>query len=97
VEFDAKLKELFEKATAAGKWKGTSAIHEHGAYWAAGVLAYFDAAGQDAAPNDAVHPIVTREALATYDPDLHAFVHETMAYGGKVDWRFQPSVESAPK
>lgn len=24
------------------------------------------------------------------DPDLFALVHETMAYGGKVDWRYQP-------
>ena len=46
-----------------------------------------NAAGQDAAPNDAAHPIVTREALATYDPGLHALVAETMAYEGRVDWR----------
>ena len=48
----------------AGKWKGTAAVHDRVAYWAAGVLAYFDAAGQDAAPSDAPHPIATREALA---------------------------------
>jgi hypothetical protein len=51
------------------------------------VLAYFDAGGQHQAPEDASHPISTREALATYDPGLFAIVEETMAYKGKVDWR----------
>jgi hypothetical protein len=90
VRFDEKLKELFEKATGAGKWKGTSAIHDRVAYWTAGVLAYFDALGQDAAPNDTPHPINTREALKDYDADLYSLVNETMAYDGHVDWRFQP-------
>jgi hypothetical protein len=90
VRFDEKLKELFEKATTAGKWKGTAAVHDRVAYWAEGVLAYFDALGQDATPNDAAHPINTREALKEYDPDLHALVNETMAYDGHVDWRFTP-------
>ncbi len=89
--FDAKLKELFDKATEAGKWKGTTAIHDRGDYWAQGVLAYFDAVGQDAAPNDADFPITTREQLKEYDPDLYNLVHETMAYGGRVDWRFEPA------
>lgn len=84
---DDKLKDLFEKATGAGKWKGTAAIHDRVAYWTKGVLAYFDAVGQDAAPNDAAHPIATREDLKAYDPDLYALVHETMAYEGHVDWR----------
>jgi hypothetical protein len=62
-------------------------VHDRAALWAAGVLAYFDAAGQDAAPVGAVHPIATREALQQYDPGLYALVHETMAYAGHVDWR----------
>jgi hypothetical protein len=90
VRFDQKLKDLFETATGAGKWKGTSAVHDRVAYWAAGMLAYFDAAGQDAAPGDAPHPIATREALKQYDPGLFALVHETMAYEGHVDWRYTP-------
>jgi hypothetical protein len=88
VRFDERLKELHERAIGAGKWKGTSAVHDRAAYWAAGVLAYFDASGQDAAPNDADHPITTRESLKAYDPDLHALVNETMAYDGHVDWRY---------
>jgi len=89
--FDARLKELHAKATAADKWKGTAAIHDPQAYWAVGVLAYFDALGQDDAPGDAAHPISTRELLKEYDPELFAVVHETMAYHGKVDWRFAPA------
>jgi hypothetical protein len=52
------------------------------------VVAYFNATGQNAAPNDAAHPITTREELETYDPDLYALVNETMAYDGHVDWRY---------
>jgi len=90
VRFDAKLKELFESAKTAVKWEGTSAMHGPMDYWSKGVLAYFDATGQDAAPSDAPHPIRTREALQAYDPGLFALVNETMAYDGHVDWRFQP-------
>jgi len=91
LRFDEKLKELHEKLLAAGKWKGSSAVHDRGRYWEAGVLAYFDARGQDAAPANIPFPIRTREALQGYDADLYALVHETMAYGGRVDWRFSAS------
>jgi alpha-glucosidase len=88
VQFDEKLKELYETANRAGKWKGTAAVHDRVAYWTEGVLAYFDALGQEAAPGDAAHPIQTREALKEYDPELFALVNETMAYDGHTDWRF---------
>jgi alpha-glucosidase len=74
----------------ASKWKGTAAVENRTAYWTEGVLAYFDALGQDAAPNDAPHPINTRELLKDYDPGLFDLVNETMAYNGKVDWRYKP-------
>jgi hypothetical protein len=90
VQFDEKLKALYEAAMSKGLWKGTSAISDRAAYWVAGVLAYFDAAGQEAAPNDAPLPITTRELLQQYDPELYALVHETMAYAGHVDWRYRP-------
>jgi hypothetical protein len=90
VQFGQKVQETYAAAIiSAGKWKGSAAVHDAAAYWAAGVLAYFDAAGQDAAPNDAAHPVVTREALAAYDPALYALVNETLAYDGHVDWRYQ--------
>jgi len=90
VRFDEKLKELFEQATAAGKWKGTASIHDRAAYWTEGVLAYFDVRGFDAAPTDTAHPINSRASLKDYDPQLFGLVHETMAYAGHVDWRFKP-------
>jgi len=90
VRFDEKLKEHHQKALSVGKWKGTAAVQDRAQYWTKGVLAYFDAVGQDAAPGDAAHPIDTREALKDYDPDLYALVNETMAYDGHVDWRFTP-------
>ncbi len=89
VRFDEKLGQLFESAIKSGKWKGTSASQGRSEYWATGVLAYFDALGQDAAPDDATHPIRTREALKNYDPELYTLVNETMAYDGHVDWRFE--------
>lgn len=90
VRFDETLKQTFEKAMSAGKWKATAAVHNRLAYWTEGLLTYFDACGQNAAPADALQPINTREALQHYDPDLYTLVHETMAYGGKVDWRYRP-------
>ena len=90
VDFGNKVKELFEAARQKDRWKGTAGVHDPVSFWASGVLAYFDATGQDAAPNDAAYPISTRERLKEYDPDLWALVHETMAYGGRVDWRFTP-------
>jgi hypothetical protein len=101
VRFDEKLKELYDSAMSKGMWKDASAVHNRVEYWAAGVLAYFDAAGQDGAPfkdtgpngdfSDSPHAINTREALKAYDPDLFALVNETMAYDGHADWRFQPA------
>jgi hypothetical protein len=88
VQFGQKLQELYTNAVAAGHWKGTAAVHDQAAYWAAGVLAYFNAAGQDAAPLDAPHTIATRELLQAYDPALFDLVRETMAYEGHVDWRY---------
>jgi len=99
-QFDDKLKELYEAAMTKGMWKNTPAIQDRAAYWAEGVLAYFDAAGQTGAPfkdstkigdfSDSPHPINTREALKAYDAELYALVNETMAYDGHVDWRFKP-------
>jgi hypothetical protein len=89
VEFDERLHKLYDAATARGLWKGTAAARDRAEYWAAGVEAYFDAAGAGQAPNLADRPITTREALKAYDPDLYALVDETMAYREHVDWRFR--------
>lgn len=87
VEFDTRLKTLFEAAAGKGMWKGTPAARDRAEYWVEGVKAYFDATGAGHPPANADHPIATREALKAYDPELYAQVAETMAYVGKVDWR----------
>jgi dipeptidyl aminopeptidase/acylaminoacyl peptidase len=87
IEFDNKLRQLYEEATQNGLWKGTPAARDRADYWVAGVLAYFDAAGAGVPPNLASRPIITREALQAYDPGLFSLVDETMAYTGHVDWR----------
>jgi alpha-glucosidase len=89
VRFDERLKTLHDSAMGKGRWRGTPAAHNRVEYWAEGVLAYFDAAGTGMTPTDAEHPITTREALKEYDPDLFALVDDTMAYQGKVDWRYR--------
>jgi alpha-glucosidase len=85
--FNRRLSELHTAACSAGKWKGTSAIHDPASYWIAGVLAYFDAKGQERPPLGSEQPVVSREVLKQYDEGLYALVHETFAYGSKVDWR----------
>jgi hypothetical protein len=89
IEFDNKLKKIFDDAVSKGLWKGTPAGQSRIEYWSAGVEAYFDAAGAGHAPNLADRPITTREALKAHDPELYALVDETMAYKGHVDWRFK--------
>ena len=78
-----------EEALSKGLWKGVPAARSRAEYWAAGVEAYFDAAGDGQAPNLADRPITTREALRAYDSGLYALVDETMAYKEHVDWRFR--------
>jgi hypothetical protein len=87
IQFDERLKQLYEASVSKGLWKGTTAAKDRVEYWTQGVLAYFDAGGQTAAPLDTTHPITTREALKAYDADLCSLVNETMAYDGHVDWR----------
>jgi dipeptidyl aminopeptidase/acylaminoacyl peptidase len=87
IEFDHRLQKLYEEAAGKGLWKATAAARNRAEYWAAGVEAYFDAAGAGNPPNRADRPITTREMLKAYDPDLFALVDETMAYREHVDWR----------
>ena len=89
VEFDNRLKKLFEDAIAKDRWKGSPAARNRAEYWAAGVEAYFDAAGEGFTPSGADRPITTRERLKAYDLDLYGLVDETMAYAGHADWRFE--------
>jgi hypothetical protein len=86
--FDHRLQQIYANAIARGMWKGTPAVHDRVEYWTEGVLAYFDADGAGDSPNDQPHPVITREQLQSYDPDLCALVEETMAYNGHEDWRY---------
>ena len=88
VQFDDRLKQLYENAMTNKKWRSTPAVQDRAEYFAQGVLAYFNAVGQQFAPSDAPHPITTRELLKDYDPDLFALVNETFAYDGHPDWRY---------
>ena len=87
IQFDEKLKHIHEVASAEGLWKGTLSGRDRVEYWAGGVLAYFDACRQSGTTGGRASPS-TREALKAYDPELFALVHETMAYEGREDWRF---------
>jgi hypothetical protein len=89
IEFDSAVRKLHEAALGKGLWKGTPAARNPFEYWAAGVEAYFDAAGTGLPPHLADRPITSREALHAYDPGLYALVDETMAYKEHVDWRFK--------
>lgn len=95
--FDERLQKLHAAATSKGLWKGTPAARDRTEYWAAGVEAYFDAAGPGFPPHDAARPIATREALRAYDADLYTLVDETMAYQGHVDWRASGNILSGDK
>jgi predicted metalloprotease with PDZ domain len=90
VQFDHRLQRLHQAVLSQGLWKGTAAARNRVEYWAAGVEAYFDAAGDGQSPVGADRPITTRAALQAYDPGLFELVDETMAYKGHVDWRFKP-------
>lgn len=89
VEFDKALGKLYDDAIAKKLWRGTPAARDRVEYWAAGVEAYFDAAGAGFPPQGADRPITTREALKVYDPGLFELVDQTMAYWEHVDWRYK--------
>jgi hypothetical protein len=91
IEFDRRLRALHRAAIVKGSWNGTPSFSDPVAYWADGVGAYFDARHNVPGPNDASHPISTRELLRAYDPGLYQLVRETMAYEGRVDWRLRPA------
>ncbi|HEV7224216.1 MAG TPA: prolyl oligopeptidase family serine peptidase, partial [Pirellulales bacterium] len=89
IEFDRRLAALFEEATKQGLWKDAPAGRDRVEYLAAGVEAYFDAAGEIPPPAGAERPIRTREVLESYDLGLFALVEEMMAYKDHADWRYQ--------
>ena len=89
--FKDRLEKLRANATERKQWRGTGALRSPSEYFARGVLAYFDAAGQQHPPEDSAFPIATREQLQKYDPEFFNLVAETLAYEGHPDWRYDPS------
>jgi len=89
IQFDEKLKRLYESAMGKGLWKGETAAEDRVEYWTTGVLAYFDAASG--------MKVASRERLKEYDPGLFELVNETMAYEGHEDWRFSFGQTSSPR
>lgn len=71
--FDPRLKAAYQKAMAAGLWKGKYASVNHHEYFAEGVQSWFD----NNRENDHDHNHVnTREELLEYDPELAALCRE---------------------
>src|SRR5262249_271515 len=66
IEFDKRVAELYEGARSAKLWRGVPAGRDRIEYWAAGVEAYFDAAGAGFPPPDPERP--TRAATPPPPP-----------------------------
>lgn len=92
--FGQRLQALQKQALEKGLWRGTSAANDPTLYWSTGVEAYFDAAGQGEPPVGAPRPIISRESLQAYDPELYTLINEVFAYDGHIDWRFTRDVSS---
>jgi hypothetical protein len=74
--FDARLKKLYDKAMAQGRWIKTYAATNHREYWAEGVQSYFDCNARAEPPNGIHNHVRTREQLRKYDPDLAKLIDE---------------------
>jgi hypothetical protein len=90
--FDAKLKELYEKAMKKGLWRSTLAAASPVDYWAEGVQSWFDANRQSPTgePDGAHNHVNTRKELEEYDPELAALIAEVFRHPYRTDWRYQP-------
>ncbi len=71
--FDPRLKAAYQKAMAAGLWKGKYASVNHHEYFAEGVQSWFDDNREDDHDHNHVN---TREELLAYDPELAGFCRE---------------------
>lgn len=71
--FDARVRQAYDRAMQAGRWKGKYASVNHYEYFAEGVQSWFD----NNRENDHDHNHVnTRAELLAYDPDLAALCRE---------------------
>ncbi len=74
--WEARLKDAYAKAIAAGKWEDTYAATNIDEYFAEGVQSYFETNLEATPPNGIHNDVDTRAELLAYDPALHALVAE---------------------
>jgi alpha-glucosidase len=87
-DFQKKLDQLYRDALGKGLWDRTYAATNASEYWAEGVQDYWDCNRQsrNSQETDGVHNHVnTKEELKEYDPDLYAFIDQTL---GPMEWRY---------
>jgi cyclophilin family peptidyl-prolyl cis-trans isomerase len=88
--FNRRLREAYQSATNAGKWKGTYAATNPGEYWAEAAQSWFDNNRQ----NDALHNHVdTRAELKEYDPAVAKLCEEVF---GDIAWRYKKPLDREP-
>ncbi len=89
--FDRRLKEAYDAAMAAGKWKSLYAAENHAEYWAEAVQSWFGTNRE----NDAIHNHVnTRDELIEYDPGVAKLCAEVF---GKNSWQYRRADDPARK
>ncbi|MES2923724.1 MAG: hypothetical protein V4819_19370 [Verrucomicrobiota bacterium] len=89
--FDRRLKEAFDAAIVAGKWKSLYAAENHAEYWAEAVQSWFGTNRE----NDSIHNHVnTREELIEYDPGVAKLCAEVF---GKNLWQYRRADDPARK
>ena len=71
--FDQRVQVTYEKAMAAGLWKGKYAATNHHEYFAEGVQSWFD---NNRPPDHDHNHVDTRDELIEYDPGLAALCRE---------------------
>lgn len=86
-DFQSKLDRLYSQAKEKGLWADTYAGSNAAEYWAEGLQDYWDCNRQSRRQEpDGVHNHVnTREELKEYDPELFAFIEETLK---PMQWRY---------
>lgn len=90
INFDTKVKELYEYAVSEGRWKNTCASVDRISYFSEGAKAWFDCG----APKQINNQPSTREQLETYDPALASLVADVFQHTNRNDqWRYKSPSE----
>jgi hypothetical protein len=76
VDFDNRLKTIYNKALADGLWANTYAGSDYAEYWAEGVQSWFNLNTEVPTVNGVHNYINTRSELENYDPRLYNLIAE---------------------